>query len=208
MNIFSLLLAIYGILNFKKLGNLKIFVLLAILSFVDSFSLILLVRILDYPNTFNIFSEYFQIFFLNYELAIIVIFYLNIGLKIKNKLFYLLPIITTLVLLSVRYVSGQNILDNYLAIFVITEALIIDICFGILIIKKIKVDSSILSDSENHINKGFFLFVNTTAPYYLVINNIYKYEKEAITAFSFIGSFGYLILFYHIYKAVKCSLLK
>jgi hypothetical protein len=208
MNIFSLSLAIYGILNIKKIGNLKIFILLPILSFIDSFSLILLTQILDHKNAFLLFSEYFQLIFLNYELAIIIIFYLNTIFKIKNKLINSVPIITASLLLALRYFSGQNIVDNYLPIFVATEALIVDICFVFLISKKIKEDKTILDISENQINKGFFLFVNTTAPYYLVINYINYFQERSANFLNFIGSFGYIILFYHIYKAIKCSLLK
>jgi len=208
MNIFSLALAIYSMINIKKLGNLKIFLLLPILSFIDSFSLILLTQILDYKNTFQVFSEYFQIIFLNYELAIIIIFYLKIVLDKKNKLFYSVPIFTSSILLLFRFFSGQNIVNDYLPFFVVIEALIVDICFGVLIYKKIKKEKSILRNWEDQINKGFFLFVNTTAPYYLVINYIDNYQEVAATSLNFIGSFGYIILFYHIFKATKCSPLK
>ena len=208
MNIFSLSLAIYGILNIKKIGNLKIFILLPILSFIDSFSLILLTQILDHKNAFLLFSEYFQLIFLIFELAIIFIFYLNTIFKLKNNLIYSVPIVIASLLLALRYFSGQNIVNNYLPLFVVIEALIVDICFGFLIFKKIKNDKSIISISENQINTGFFLFVNTTAPYYLVINYINNFEKSPVTFLNFIGSFGYIILFYHIYKAIKCSLLK
>ena len=208
MNIFSLSLAIYGILNIKKIGNLKIFILLPILSFIDSFSLILLTQILDHKNASLLFSEYFQLIFLNFELAIIIIFYLKTIFKLKNKLINLLPIITASLLLALRYFSGQNIVNNYLPIFVVIEALIVDISFGFLISKKLKNDKSILSISENQINKGFFIFVNTTAPYYLAINYMSNFQKSPATFLNFIGSIGYIILFYHIYKAIKCSLLK
>lgn len=208
MSIFSLSLAIYGISNIKKLGNLKIFILLPILSFIDSFSLILLTQILDYKNDFRLFSEYFQLFFLSYELSIIIIFYLKVVLNIENKLFYRLPFILVSILLPIRYFSGQNIINDYLPIFVVIEALIVDISFGFLISKRIKEDKSILTNWENQINKGFFLFVNTTAPYYLVINYIDNYQEAAATSLNFIGSFGYIILFYHVYKAIKCYLSK
>jgi hypothetical protein len=141
-------------------------------------------------------------------LAIIFIFYLNTIFKLKNNLIYSVPIITASLLLALRYFSGQNIVNNYLPLFVVIEALIVDICFGFLIFKKIENDKSIISISENQINTGFFLFVNTTAPYYLVINYINNFEKSPVTFLNFIGSFGYIILFYHIYKAIKCSLLK
>lgn len=208
MNIFSFALAVYGIVNIKILGNLRIFILLPTFSFIDSFSLILLTQILDHKNTFQVFSEYFQIIFLNYELAIIIIFYLKIVLNIKNKLFHLVPIFTSSILLFFRHYSGQNIVNDYLPFFVVIEALIVDISFGVLIYRKIKKEKSILRTWEDQINKGFFLFVNTTAPYYLVINYIDNYQEAAATSLNFIGSFGYIILFYHIFKAIKCSLLK
>lgn len=208
MNIFSLSLAIYGILNIKKLENIKIYILLPILSFIDSFSLILLTQILDYSNYFHVFSEYFQICFLNFELALIIFFYSNFFIKVKPKLFLLLFFISTFILLYVKYYSGKNLVNDYLPLFVIIEALIVDICFGFLILKKTKEDRSILSNFENQLNKGLFLFVNTTAPYYLIINYIDNSQKAATTYLSFIGSIGYIILFYHIYKAIKCFILK
>jgi hypothetical protein len=96
---------------------------------------------------------------------------------------------------------------DYLPAFVIIESLIVNVFFGVLISYKIKNDGLQISQWANEINKGFFLFVNTTAPFYLIINNLGDYQEILLTYLSFIGSFGYLILFYHIYKATKCYLL-
>ena len=208
MNITSLLLAIYALMNFKEIGDLKIFIILPILSFIDSFSLILFGYLFDNENAFVIFSEYFQIIFLNYELAIIIFFYLNIILKVKNNSIKIIPIITTSIFILLRYLNGLNISTDYLPIIVIIEALIVNICFGFLVSRKIKDDEIIIKQSSNEINKGLFLFVNTTAPYYLVINYLDNHQEIATKYLNFIGSFGYTILFYHIYKAIKCYRLK
>ncbi len=208
MNITSLLLAIYALMNFKEIGDLKIFIILPILSFIDSFSLILFGHLFDNENAFVIFSEYFQIIFLNYELAIIIFFYLNIILKVKNNSIKIIPIITTSIFIILRYLNGLNISTDYLPIIVIIEALIVNICFGFLVSRKIKDDEIIIKQSSNEINKGLFLFVNTTAPYYLVINYLDNHQEIAAKYLNFIGSFGYTILFYHIYKAIKCYRLK
>jgi len=205
MNIISLLLAIYCLMNFKKIGELKIFILLPILSFIDSSSLILIGQILRNQNAFVSFSEYFQIIFLNFELAIITIFYLNIVLKVKNILFNFVPIITSSIFLFLRYFNGLNISTDYLPIIVIIEALIVNICFGFLVARKIKEDELTIKQSNTEINKGLFLFVNTTAPYYIAINYLDNHQEITVIYLNFIGSFGYIILFYHIYKAIKCS---
>lgn len=205
MNIISLLLAIYCLMNFKKIGELKIFILLPILSFIDSSSLILIGQILRNQNAFVSFSEYFQIIFLNFELAIITIFYLNIVLKVKNILFNFVPIITSSIFLFLRYFNGLNISTDYLPIIVIIEALIVNICFGFLVARKIKEDELTIKQSNTELNKGLFLFVNTTAPYYIAINYLDNHQEIAVRYLNFIGSFGYIILFYHIYKAIKCS---
>lgn len=204
MNIVSLSLAIYGLINIKKLGDLKIFILLPVLSFIDSFSLILLGQILGNKNNFLFFSEYFQIFFLNLELSIIIIFYFNYIFEIKSKLYYIIPSIITIFFLILNYFSGQNIADDYLPVIVVIEALFVNICFGVLFSLKIKQDKLIISQWANEINKGFFLFVNTTAPYYLIINYWDNQQEILATYLNFIGSIGYIILFYHIYKAIKC----
>lgn len=207
MNIFSLLLTIYGLKNIQKLGDLKIFILIPLLSFIDSASLILLTQILNYKNSFYIFTEYFQIIFLCTEILTIIIFYLNFFLKIKYKFYYLISIITTVIFLSLRHFMDVKISIDYLPAFVIIESLIVNVFFGVLISYKIKNDGLQISQWANEINKGFFLFVNTTAPFYLIINNLGDYQEILLTYLSFIGSFGYLILFYHIYKATKCYLL-
>ena len=170
MNIFSFSLAIYGFINFKKLRDLKIFILIPALSFVDSFSLIFLTQILDQKNSFYVFSEYFQIVYLSSELAIIIIFYLKSILRIQFKFYYFISIIITIILLSLRYFLGLNIAIDYLPIFVVIESLIVNIFFGILISYKIKEDGIEISQWANIINNGLFLFVNTTTPYYLTIN--------------------------------------
>jgi len=205
MNIISLLLAIYCLMNFKKIGELKIFILLPILSFIDSSSLILIGQILRNQNVFVSFSEYFQIIFLNFELAIITIFYLNIVLKVKNILFNFVPIITSSIFLFLRYFNALNISTDYMPIIVIIEALIVNICFGFLVARKIKEDELTIKQSNTEINKGLFLFVNTTAPYYIAINYLDNHQEITVIYLNFIGSFGYIILFYHIYKAIKCS---
>jgi transposase len=79
----------------------------------------------------------------------------------------------------------------------------VNIFFGILISYKIKEDGIEISQWENKINNGFFLFINTTTPYYLTINYLDNHQEVATTYLNFIGSFGYIILFYHIYKAKK-----
>ena len=207
MNIFSFSLAIYGFVNFKKLRDLKIFILIPALSFIDSFSLILLTQIFGQKNSFYVFSEYFQIVYLSSELGIIIIFYLKSILRIQFKFYYFISIIITAILLSLRYFLGLNIAIDYLPIFVIIESLIVNIFFGILISHKIKEDGIEISQWANKLNNGFFLFVNTTTPYYLTINYLDNHQEVATTYLNFIGSFGYIILFYHIYKAKKCYLL-
>ena len=207
MNIFSLSLAIYGLINFKKLGDIKIFILIPALSFIDSFSLIFLTQILGQKNSFYIFSEYFQIVFLSLELAIIIIFYLKFILKIKFRFYYALSFTITMLFLSLKHFMALNIAIDYLPAFVIIESLIVNIFFGVLISHKIKENGLIISEWANEINKGFFLFVNTTTPYYLIINYLDNHQEVASTYLNFIGSFGYIILFYHIYKATKCYLL-
>lgn len=207
MNIFSLFLTFYGLKNIQKLGDLKFFILIPLLSFIDSASLILLTQILNYRNAFYIFSEYFQIIFLSIELATIIIFYLNFFLKIKFKFYYLISVTTTVIFLSLKYFMAVNISIDYLPALVIIESLIVNAFFGVLVSHKIKNDGLQTSQWTNEINKGFFLFVNTTAPFYLIINNLGDYQKILLIYLSFIGNFGYLILFYHIYKATKCYLL-
>lgn len=208
MNFSSLSLAIYGLINIKKLGDLKIFVWLPILSFIDSFSLILFVTVLDQQKTFLFFSSYFQIIYLISELAIIIFFYSRIIFNVKSKSFYFITIIILFLLLSSRYFTDVHIANDYLPVFVVIEALIINICFGILISHKFKDDSFNIGVWANHINKGLFLFINTTSPYYLV-NNFFDTNEEILNTYlNFIGSLGYIILFYHIYKAKKCYQLK
>ena len=208
MNIISLLLAIYGVTNFKKIGDIKIFILLPILSFIDSSSLIIVGQLLRSQNTFIVFSEYFQIIFLNFELSIIIIFYLNIIFKVKNNLLILVPLITSSIFLMLRHLNSLNLSTDYLPIIVIIEALVVNVCFGFLVSRKIQEDEIVIKPSTSELNKGLFLFVNITAPYYLVINYIDNHQEIAGKFLNFIGSFGYIILFYHIFKAIKCYRLK
>lgn len=207
MNIFSFSLTIYCFINYKKLGDLRIFILLPALSFVDSFSLIILTQILSQKNSFYIFSEFFQIVYLCIELAIIIFFYLKNILRVQFKFYYFTSIIVIVILLSLRYFLGLNVAIDYLPLFVVIESLIVNIFFGVLISYKIKEDGIEISQWVNEINNGFFLFVNTTTPYYLTINYLDNHQEVATTYLNFIGSFGYIILFYHIYKAKKCYLL-
>ena len=157
MNIFSLFLTFYGLKNIQKLGDLKFFIVIPLLSFIDSASLILLTQILNYRNAFYIFSEYFQIIFLSIELATIIIFYLNFFLKIKFKFYYLISVTTTVIFLSLRHFMAVNISIDYLPAFVIIESLIVNVFFGVLVSYKIKNDGLQTSQWANEINKGFFL---------------------------------------------------
>lgn len=204
MNIFSLLLTIYGLKSINKIENLKIFILIPLLSFIDSLSLVFFTQILDRKNLFYNFSEYFQIIYLCTELSLIILFYLRFILKIRFRLYYFISIISITIFLFLKYFTKLNIAVDYLPAFVVIETLIVNIFFGIIFSHRIKEDGIIIEQWQNKLNQGFFLFVNITAPYYLIINYLDHYQNVIATYLNFIGSFGYIILFYHIYKSMKC----
>jgi hypothetical protein len=204
----GLFLAIYGITKKKSLDYLRIFTFIAFMSFIDTFSLILFYIIFRSEEMFNVFSDYFQIFYLSTELIAIIFFYSNIILKTPSKHFYSITIISATILLLSNYLFKFNLFERYNSTFVILEVILINSCFGFILIKSLNNDKSFASKAQNEINKGLFIFINITAPYFL-ISDYLELHKTIITTYTkFINDIGYLILFFQIYKAHRCSLQK
>lgn len=205
MCIAGLVLAIYGFSKQQKQGYMKMFNLIALLSFIDTLSLIVFYLIFKSENIFNVFSDYFQILYLSTELITIAFFYLNIIRKTSNKHFFKSISISAFILVSINYFFDLNVFEEYYSLFVIIEVIIINACFGFILINSFDNEKPFISNPQIEINKGLFIFINITAPYYLV-NDYLELHKTILTTYTkFINDIGYIILFIQIYKAYRWS---
>jgi hypothetical protein len=99
--------------------------------------------------------------------------------------------------------NQNNPFIEFYLIFIITEVVVVNICFGILMIKQVKYDGIIIHKYEILIAKGIFIFINLTAPYYVISNYLGPKYNQLTQLLNPINDIGYIILFFMFFKAFK-----
>ncbi|MEN9963507.1 MAG: hypothetical protein RL582_602, partial [Bacteroidota bacterium] len=60
-----------------------------------------------------------------------------------------------------------------------------------------------LNYGDSILNSGFFIFINVTAPYYLINDSIFFSSEKILDTLRFINYLGYSIVFITIIKSLK-----
>lgn len=199
MLISSITSAYFGLRYFKRIKPLRGFLIISILSSIDSLSYLYLAIIKSNKASFIIFSEYTQLIYLAIELYVITDFLIRTTKKDNNisykhsLLTFILPF--TLVLINYLYFHIDFLI-------VILELFIINI-FSI----KYFLNYYNTTDSNRNKNKyliaGLFIFINITAPYYIIQSKIESNAPYIMSYINFINDLGYIILFISIIKEIK-----
>jgi len=199
----SLFALFNGLKIFKKSNLIKLFTLLILLSFLDGLSYFFLVDIFLKEEIFHEISPIIQGSYLYIEFITICIFFTAVLTNnlIKTALKGIIIIFTISVLFCL--IIQNNPFTEFYLIFVITEVVIVNICFGMLMIKQIKYDTLRIQKFKILIGKGFFIFINLTAPYYVISDYLGPKYNQLTQLLNPINDIGYIILFFMFFKAFK-----
>lgn len=192
-----------GIKIFKKSNLIKIFTLLLLLSSLDGLTYFFLIDIFLREKIFYLVSPIIQGSYLFTEFITICIFFASV-LKdtfIKKSLIACIIAFTVAVLFCL--LNQNNPFIEFYLIFIVTEVVVVNICFGILMIKQVKHDGIIIHKYEILMAKGIFIFINLTAPYYVISNYLGPKYNQLTQLLNPINDIGYIILFFMFFKAFK-----
>lgn len=204
MFVTSIICLYNGIKYYNKIKSIKGFIFLSLLSIADSLSYIYLVIIEKNKTTFYIISEQTQILYHVVEIGVILYFFISKNYDQK----VLIKKHKTLIFALLTLLYLYNILIHSTNTFLILSELIIvnTLCINYFFSTYKKKISQI--DTHKYLINGLFIFINITAPYYILENNIEKTTPFLISYINFINDLGYTILFLSINKEVKWIALK
>ena len=174
---------------------------LSIISIIDSITYIYLVVIKQDKSLFINLSRYTQFVYQFLEIIIILHFYL-ITESEKSKLLKfsnLTTIVCSLILILIFLNYSEK--EIY---FTVIELAIVNF-FSIRFFFSEFNFNNYKERSFKFILFGLFIFVNFTAPYYIIENKLEINHPLIIQSLNFISDIGYTILFAFINKQIKCS---
>ena len=197
-----------GIKAFKNLGFLKLILILCILSFLDTLSFSIFHELGKRNDIFINTAVFTQNVFIITELVSIIIFYSNTSLKPKMSIsIFLISTITIAVIMFLKMTNPYRIISIELPILIF-EVIFVNFFSGLFFLKNIEYNKSEFPKEFQIINRGFFIFINLTAPYYLISSLIVNNLSPLILALNFINDISYSILFYQFIKAFRCLQVK
>ncbi len=200
MMVFASIFCVYfGIKYFQKIKSIRGFILLSILSSLDSFTYLYLAIIKEEKGSFLILSNYTQIIYLIIELLVITEYLIRINLTKKIDIFQFRISITliALILLVINFLYFRIDL-----LIIISELIIINI-FSINYHLSFYNKNKHEREKNKYLISGLFIFINMTAPYYIIQNNIESNAPYILNYINFINDLGYSILFISIIKEIK-----
>ena len=203
MIVISLFAFFKGLKIFKKSNLIKLFTLLILLSFIDVLSYFFLVDNFLKEEIFHEISPIIQGSYLYIEFITICIFFITVLTNnlIKTALKGTIILFTIAVIFCL--IIQNNPFTEFYLFFVIAEVVIVNICFVMLMIKQIKHDAILIQKFKIIIGKGFFIFINLTAPYYVISDYLGPKYNQLTQLLNPINDIGYIILFFMFFKAFK-----
>lgn len=201
MFIMSIVCCYNGIKKLKKEDKIHGIYSLSIISIIDSITYIYLVLIKQDKSLFISLSKYTQFVYQFLEIMIILHFYLITESEKSKLLKFSKPIIIFCSLLLILIFSNYNEKEIFFTVFelAIVNFFSIRFFFSEFNTKHYK------ERSFKFILFGLFIFVNFTAPYYIIENKLEVNHPIIIQSLNFISDIGYTILFASINKQIKCS---
>ena len=204
MHILSFILLVKAIKYYKITYPINIFIWVIALSVIDTLIYIIVSIILRDNILFLEIAKYFQSFYQLVECLVVFIYFVLI---LKNDLFrFIIKIVIIFFLLffSISAIYGKNIFEENFLFVIIIQILIVNICSCLIFITDIKGSNPELKESHVILAKGIFIFINFTAPYYIIS----KYLEENLFSVSIylniINDIGYIFFFSSLFKSYKC----
>lgn len=199
MLIASITCVYFGLRNYKNTKHLRGFLVLSILSSIDTISYVYVAIIRLNKNSFSTLSEYTQIIYLVIEIYVIINFLTRATLKDNNIsykysfLIFLLPF--TLILINYLYFD-----INFLIVMI--ELVVINF-FSIKFFLNQYKTTCVSRNRNRYLISGLFIFINITAPYHIIQSRIETNAPFIMNYINFINDLGYVILFSSIIKEIK-----
>lgn len=174
-----------------KTQTIDLFFPCIFLSFVELVLAIYFTGILNYYNEFAEFSKKFHLFFILSETLTVCIFYLRE--TIHNKMDMKIWILLLCLFFITIFLAIFNVTSYYISL-VLFEFFIINTCSISIYFSAIKNKDFNLKQDKFIINNGLFIFINFTAPYFIIDESIDS-NYFILSALKFINSIGYCIFF-------------
>jgi hypothetical protein len=205
MQVLSFILLIKAIKYYKVTYPINIFIWVISLSVMDTLVYIIVSIILKDKILFLEIAKYLQSF---YELVECIVIFIYFLLILKNNLIrFIIRIVILFILMffSISAIYGKNIFEENFLFIIIIQILVVNICSCLIFITDIKGSNPELKKSHVILTKGIFIFINFTAPYYIIS----KYLEENLFSVSIylniINDIGYIIFFSSLLKSYKCN---
>ena len=128
--------------------------------------------------------------------------------KIINSKYYTLVINIFILIVSVSFVSFQlssvNFFEkNYLTLTIL-EIIIVNVSACKILIGEINNTNLKYPTSFIILIKGLFIFINFTAPYFVISSYLGSSQNNLTNMLNIINDLGYIIFFISLYKSYKC----
>ena len=149
-------------------------------------------------------AKYLQSFYQLVECIVIFIFFLLILKNDLLRFIIIIVIIFILIFFSIFAINGKNIFEEYFLFIVIIQVLVVDICYCLIFITDIKGSNPALKNSHVILTNGIFIFINFTAPYYIISKYLYENLFSVSEYLNIINDVGYIIFFSSLLKSYKC----
>jgi len=204
MYIISFIVLIKAIKHYKYSYPINLFTWVLILSVIDNFIYIIIVIILKNPSLFFEIIKYSQSFYQSVEYSVVCFFFVKIiKQNIYTKILKLIVLIIA-VIAFIFAINGKNLFETNILVFVILEIIIVNISSSIIFIGEINESNTDIPRSNVILAKGLFVFINFTAPYFLISNFLGENYNYLTKSLNFINDIGYIIFFISLYKSYKC----
>ena len=208
-DLFKFLMLITSIITITELFRLKnrsrlqnLFLATIFFSIIDVASNYILLDYLKSEKYFSAFANLNQYIFYFLEISTIIFFYINLfeSKKLLNYAFIIFFISFLLTLTYFKF-SSHNYSFFTFTLIILFELIYINFSFGLFLTQNLEIEYSDRIKRLNLINYGLFIFVNFSTPFYFISVYLAKQNNEQLDL-SFITYFGYMILYFSIFKSL------
>jgi hypothetical protein len=204
MQVLSFIVLVKAIKYYKVTYPINIFIWVITLSVIDSLVFIFLTIILKDKILFLEIAKYLQSI---YQLVECIIIFIYFSIILKNDFLRFIIKIVIMFLLLFFFISaiyGKNIFEENYLLIIIVQLLIVNACSCLIFIEEINGSNLDLKKSHVILSKGIFIFINFTAPYYIISKYLFKNLFFVHNYLNSINDIGYIIFFISLLKSYKC----
>jgi len=203
----ALITTVLGLINLKKIGIYKIFILLTTSAFIQVVFISFITsryRDGEYLNLKNSSINYYLVF----ELLILsYFFYKKLIGRPQRILLYVLNGSLIVFLISTCILNLKLITYYYSEIAAVEAITILINCIFLFVqILNDEINSSLLKSPDFIITSGIFFLFSFTCPFYVIYTKI-EYDFSILqSCFAMVNYIGYVFFYISIIKAFKCKI--